>query len=200
MSNVRHNSHEEDVDLIKGWRRGDLGAFEALVRKYQKRLLNIAFRITGNFEHACSIVQATFAIAYRGNDTLRGALRFSTWLAAIAVRLSRESLRQVPAKRVAGELSAEDLSDEQLSAPESALSLLPAQKQRDRHDPREQLQVCLDVLPADMREVLVLRDVQEFSYEELCALLKIRQDAVASRLSRARETLKNCLREAVGGV
>jgi RNA polymerase sigma-70 factor (ECF subfamily) len=99
MSDDRQHISDEDAALIVSWQRGELSSFEALVSKYQKRMLNIAFRITGDYEDACEVAQDAFLAAYRGIDSFRGAARFSTWLTSITLNLSRNRLLQVRAKR-----------------------------------------------------------------------------------------------------
>src|SRR5512137_1129582 len=99
MSEDRHNIIDEDAALVAAWRRGEISSFEALVRKYQKRMLNIAFRITDDYEDACEVTQDAFVAAYKGIDSFRGAARFSTWLTSITLNLSRNRHQQTQAKR-----------------------------------------------------------------------------------------------------
>ncbi len=99
MKDDRHNIIDEDAALVASWRRGEISSFEALVRKYQKRMLNIAFRITDDYEDACEVTQDAFFAAYKGIDSFRGAARFSTWLTSITLNLSRNRHQQVQAKR-----------------------------------------------------------------------------------------------------
>ena len=89
MKDDRHNIVDEDAALVASWRRGELSSFEALVRKYQKRMLNIAFRITDDYEDACEVTQDAFVAAFKGIESFRGAARFSTWLTSITLNLSR---------------------------------------------------------------------------------------------------------------
>ena len=75
--------------------QGDLSAFEALVAKYQKRMLNIAFRIIGEYDDACEVAQDAFVSAYRNLNGFRAEAKFSTWLTAITVNLSKNRLKRV---------------------------------------------------------------------------------------------------------
>src|SRR3974390_2861459 len=93
MRNDRRHTVDDDAVHVDCWRHGELSSFEALVGKYQKRMLNIAFRITGDYEGACEAVQDAFVAAYRGIDSFRGA-RFSTCLTALIVAHSRNRLQQ----------------------------------------------------------------------------------------------------------
>ena len=200
MSDDANSSSDEDAALVSSWRRGDLSCFEALVRKHQKRLLNIAFRITGVYEDACEVTQDAFVAAFRGIDSFRGEARFSTWLTTIALNLSRNRLQLLQSKlrneaySLDGPASGEDcpMVHEPPSLAPSALERL------ERLDLREKLQGCIKALSAEFREAIVLRDLQEFSYEEMSAIIRVREGTVKSRLFRAREMVKDCLKRALG--
>jgi RNA polymerase sigma-70 factor (ECF subfamily) len=202
MSDDRHNISDEDAVLVASWRHGELASFEALVGKYQKRMLNIAFRITGDYEDACEVAQDVFVAAYRGIDAFRGAARFSTWLTSITLNLSRNRLQQVRVKRrneaysLDGPAHGEDFGSvhERSSPAPSALEQLET---RTLH---AKLKECINALSVDFRETIVLRDMQDFSYDEICAILNIREGTVKSRLFRAREMVKECMKRAVGEV
>ena len=202
MSDDLKSSSDVDVALVASWRRGDLSSFEMLVRKYQKRLLNVAFRITGVYEDACEVTQDTFVAAFRGIDSFRGEARFFTWLTSIALNLSRNRLQQMQTKLhheaysldepARGEHSTMIHEHERPCSAPSALERL------ERLDLQERLQGCIRALSAEFREAIVLRDLQDFSYGEMCTIIKVREGTVKSRLFRAREMVKDCLKRAVG--
>ncbi len=194
------NTTDEDAALVASWRRGELSAFEALVGRHQKRMLNIAFRITGDYEDACEVVQDAFVAAYRGIESFRGASRFSTWLTSITVNLSRNRLQQVQAKsrNHAYSLDGSRADGDCGPAHEQPSSAPSALEQLERLDLHEKLQRCIKALAAEFRETIVLRDLQDFSYDEICAILKVRQGTVKSRLFRAREMVKDCQKRVVG--
>jgi RNA polymerase sigma-70 factor, ECF subfamily len=200
MSDERQHISDEDAALITSWQCGELSSFEALVNKYQKRMLNIAFRITGDYEDACEVVQDAFLAAYRGIDAFRGAARFSTWLTTITLNLSRNRLQQVRAKRrnesysMDGSVAGEE-STRPREQPSPALSAL---EQLERQAVHERLRECIKALSVDFREAIVLRDLQDYSYDEISSVLKIREGTVKSRLYRAREMVKECLKRGVG--
>ena len=83
---------DDDASLVALSKKGDLNAFEALVRKHQKRMLNIAFRLIDDYEEACEVVQDAFVSAYKNIRTFRGESKFSTWLTSITVNLSKNWL------------------------------------------------------------------------------------------------------------
>ena len=202
MSDDRHNIPDEDSGLVASWRRGELASFEALVGKYQKRMLNIAFRVTGDYEDACEVTQDAFVAAYRGIDTFRGAARFSTWLTSINLNLSRNRLKQVLTKRRNEAYSLNWPAQGEDSGPvhERPSSAPSALEQLEKHALHAKLNECINALSVDFRETIVLRDMQDFSYDEMCAILNVREGTVKSRLFRAREMVKECMKRGAGDV
>lgn len=202
------NRAERDADLPKdpdaahvaAARTGDLAAFETLVVKHQKRMLNIAFRITGNHEDACEVTQDAFVAAYRNLGSFRGGAQFSTWLTTIVINLGRNRLKQMKSRhrREAYSLDAPLQTAEgemAIDPPSREPSTLDRLEQKDRQNA---VQDCIARLEPDFREVLVLRDLQEFSYDEIGDMLKVREGTVKSRLFRAREAVKECLKKVLG--
>ncbi len=200
MSDDLHATSDEDAALGASWRRGDISSFEALVRKHEKRMLNIAFRITGDYEDACEVTQDAFVAAHRGIDSFRGASRFSTWLTSITVNLSRNRLQQVRSRQrnEAHSVDCSSAGKDRDPVQERPCPAPTAEERLERLDLHEKLRACIKALAAEFREAIVLRDLQDFSYDEICAILKVRQGTVKSRLFRAREMVKDCLKRAVG--
>lgn len=194
------SAHDEDAALVALCKRGDLDAFEELVKKHQKKMLNIAFRMTGSYEDACEVVQDSFVAAYRAIAQFGQRARFSTWLYTIVVNQTRNHLKK--AGTVAGR--SEYSLDEPLSSEEGFVRPEPASPEPsvletlEQRDVQERVQQCINGLEAEFREVLVLRDIQGFSYDEIGSVLKLADGTVKSRLSRARESVKNCLKKLLG--
>jgi RNA polymerase sigma-70 factor (ECF subfamily) len=189
----------DDAALTEASRNGDAEAFECLVRRHQRMLLNVAFRMTGNYEDACDIVQNAFISAWVKRADFRGEARFSTWMTAIVINLSRNRLQQVQvqAKRTAYSLNAPYQEGSDNMPPEPLCSAPSALHQLEEAELRRILQQCLQALTPEFREVIVLRDMQEMAYEEVGSALKIREGTVKSRLFRARDAVKDCVRKAV---
>jgi RNA polymerase sigma-70 factor (ECF subfamily) len=191
---------DEDLDLVSSCKKGDLDAFESLVRKYEKKMLNISFRIAGSREDACEIVQDAFVSAYRNIKNFRGQSRFLTWLTAITINLSKNRLKQLKARRAHEPVSLDDpiqTDDGQVAAdpPSNEPSVLDRMEKRDA---QQKVQDCIEALEPDFREVIVLRDMQDFSYDEISSMLKVREGTIKSRLFRAREAVKDCLKKTLG--
>jgi len=192
--------HDHDHALVTACRRGDVSAFEELVLRHQKMLLNVTFRILGSYEDACEVTQDAFLAAYRKLGDFRGDARFSTWLVAIGINLSRNRLKQLRSRqlREAGSLDDPE-AGETLALTASLAGGRPSPlRQLEDEELRQALQRCIQKLDDGFREVLVLRDMQEFSCDEVAKTLGVRDGTVKSRLFRAREAVKNCLKRSVG--
>ena len=194
MTKTRHAIHDEDADLVIAWRQGNTSAFEELVKKYQKRMFNIAYRCTGNYEDACEVTEDAFVAAYRGRNSFRGAVRFSAWLTGITVKLSRTRHGATPAGRTGSSPS----SHVRMAGGGNVTGLAP--ELPEWHDLSGRIQGCLDSLDAETREMVVLRDVEGFPYGEICEILAIREGTINTRLTKARELVKDCLKPAAGAL
>jgi RNA polymerase sigma-70 factor (ECF subfamily) len=173
---------DEDAEAVSLCKEGNVDAFESLVGKYQKRMFNIAF-----------------VSAYKGVKNFEGKAKFSTWLYAIVMNLSRNSLSQLKIQRTREAFSIDDpVGSDDVIKRETA-SYEPSILERlERKDVQRKVQDCIDTLDNEFKEVLVLRDIQGFSYDEITDMLKMPAGTVKSRLFRAREALKDCLKKVMG--
>jgi len=191
----RWNEESDDGELVAAFRAGDVDAFECLVRRHQKAMLNVAYRMLGNYEEACEVAQDAFVAAYKGLANFRGEARFTTWLTTITLNQARNRLEHLASRRRLEAYSLDapapgsdgDPPQDPPSRAPSALDLMEEQAIRKR------VEKCIESLPQDFREVLVLRDLRDHTYEEIGAMLKVREGTVKSRLFRAREGVKDCL-------
>jgi RNA polymerase sigma-70 factor (ECF subfamily) len=193
---------DDDAALVSSAQTGDLHAFEQLVTKHQKKMLNIAYRLIGNYDDACEVVQDAFVSAYRNIKTFRGDAKFTTWLTTITLNLSKNRLKQVRSRQSHEAYSLND----PIQTDDGTMTIDPPSKEPsvlDRMETRNirtRVQDCIKALDAHFREVLVLRDMQEFSYEEIGHMLNVREGTVKSRLFRARDMVKDCLKKAMGSL
>jgi len=194
------NISDDDAVLVASAQQGDLSAFEALVARHQKRMVNTAFRIIGGYEDACEVTQDAFVSAYRNLNSFRAEAKFSTWLTAITVNLSKNRLKRViiRQKREPVSLDAPIRTDDGEVMPDPPSKEPSALDRLERQDVKQKVQDCIQALEPDFREVLVLRDMQDFSYDEISGMLKVAAGTVKSRLFRARESVKECLKKAMG--
>jgi RNA polymerase sigma-70 factor (ECF subfamily) len=191
---------DDDAGFVARCRRGDTEAFAVLVRRHQKKMLNVAFRMIGDYDEACDVVQEAFLAAYRAIGKFRGDARFSTWLCGIVLNHARSHMTQKTARsrREAGSL------DDPVKSKDGSFLNEPLSQEGtivERLEKREleaKVQECIGSLDGEQREVLVLRDIQGFSYKEIGVLLKLPDGTVKSRLFRARNTLKDVLCRVLG--
>ena len=191
---------DEDYNLVSLCKKGNVDAFEVLVRKHQKRMLNIAYRMIGNYEDACEIVQDAFVSAYKGIKDFKEKSRFSTWLYTIVLNLSRNRLKQLKIQSYREEFSFNDpvITDDSQINKEPASGETTILERLERRDVQQKVQGCINSLDSEFREVLILRDIHGFSYDEISNMLKIPEGTVKSRIFRARDILRDCLKRVIG--
>jgi RNA polymerase sigma-70 factor (ECF subfamily) len=177
-------------------------SFEALVKKYQKKMFNIAYRMLGSYEDAGEIVQDAFVSTYRNMNNFKGKSRFSTWLYTIVVNLSRNRLKQLKMQSYREGSSIDILAttnDKQMKI--DPVSGNPSVLENmEKREIQKRVQECINTLDHEFREAVILRDVNGFSYDEISDMLKIPEGTVKSRISRARLSLKDCLKKVLGNL
>jgi RNA polymerase sigma-70 factor (ECF subfamily) len=200
MREKNQTIRDEDHEFVSLCKKGDVDAFEALVKKHQKRMFNIAYRMMGNYEEASEIVQDALVAAYRGIKNFKAKAKFSTWLYTIVINLSKNRLKQVRAQLHRERYSIDNpvLTNEGQIHGEPASSEPSALETLEKRDIQQKVQACINSLDDEFREVLVLRDIQGFSYDEIGDVLKVPEGTVKSRLFRAREAVKDCLKKVIG--
>lgn len=186
---------EDDKALVQRCHRGDREAFARLMRRYERQIYNLAYRMVGGEQEAEDLTQDIFIAAFRGLRRFRGQCKFSTWLYRIALNQGQNRIKYLSRRRVfrrepCGAGGRKYFSESLERLPDTAPS--PEQWTMTQ-ELAHQVQRCLNQLPAQFRQILVLRDVQGFSYEELAEMLSINQGTVKSRLHRARNALQECL-------
>ena len=171
-------------DLLDRLRRGEAQAFEDLVRTYQHRIFGVALRMLGSRAEAEEVAQDVFLRVHRAVGAFRGEARLSTWLYAIASRLCLNRLAAADRRRP--RQNAEALAA--LPSGEADAAERLERLQRD-----EALRQAIEALPDERRIVVVLRDLEGLSYEEISEVLDLEPGTVRSRLHRARMDLKDKL-------
>lgn len=187
-----------DRSLIEAAAKGDARAFRSLVTRYQRKAYGVAYGIVRNPDDAREVVQDAFMRVYRHLDDFEGSASFGTWLYRIVHNLSIDLLRR---RRNPGRaVEIDDRTDLEGGAPE----LLPW---RGSSDPFQSLdrarlvaamQEALDQLPEYHRAIILLREVDGLSYEEIAEVMEIPKGTVMSRLFHARRKMQRILRERLG--
>lgn len=168
-----------DDECVTRAQRGEGKAFSELVARYQNRIYRFLVRLTRSEDDALDLTQETFLRAYQGLARWRPDARFSTWLFQIARNLAFDLLRRN--KRIEFIPLEEDAAAAASGGgPEAAVET--AQRFR-------MLEAALARLPVEHREILLLREIEEMSYEEISAVLAINPGTVKSRIARARAAL-----------
>ena len=184
---VSSATEQDDTLLVAASKRGDHDAFAQLVQRYQRRVFNLVFRMLQQYEEANEITQETFLAAWQGLPSFRGDARFPTWLYRIAYNCSLKQLEQ--RKR-----------DKALQTAMQAEQVLECANEDNRTDAELEaldrqalVQEHLSQLPAKYRIVLILRHLQEMTYEEMAEILTIPIGTIKTHLFRARNLLKERL-------
>lgn len=186
---------DDDHDLVIQCRKGDVDAFEVLVKRYQRKIINTAYRLTGDYEEACEIAQETFLSAYRALGKFRGEAKFSTWLTGIAMNHARNRLKKLQSQHHYEITEIHDSAGGKSGycADDAPAGEAIADERLEQKETRAKVRECIGKLDGEFREVLVLRDIEGFSYDEIKESLRLPEGTVKSRLFRARESLRNCL-------
>ena len=172
-------------------RRGNQEAFERLVRAYEKRVFALTLRMCGNAEDAAEAAQEAFLAVWQGLKFFRGEASFSTWLYRLASNACVDLLRREGRHRAAAGPS---LNDEELDLAAADPAPTP-QEAAERAELRQQIEAGLQQLSLEYRQVLVLREMHQLSYEEIGQTLNLDPGTVKSRISRGRKRLRKILLE-----
>src|SRR5229473_1590296 len=182
----------DELTLVQAAKRGDISAFEQLVKRYDRNVFRIAQHITQNREDAEDVVQDAFLKAYTNLAQFQGQSKFYTWLVRIAVNEALMKLRRRRPERTVS--LDEEVKTEEDSLPREVADWSPnPEQQYSQAEMREILSKTIQGLPPGFRTVFVLRDVEGLSTEETAAALDLSIPAVKSRLLRARLQLRERL-------
>jgi RNA polymerase sigma-70 factor (ECF subfamily) len=194
---VRAEERRHDQALLARAAKGDARAFKDIVDRHQRRAHAVAYGVLRNAEDAREVVQEAFLRVYKHLHEFEGQASFGTWLYRIVVNLSIDQIR----KRSPGQ--AVEL-DERTDLEGAPAELLPFRGETDPHDTLgrkrlvDAMQAALDKLPPYHRAVIVLREVEGLSYEEMAQTLDVSKGTIMSRLFHARRKMQAMLRESLG--
>ena len=186
----------DDLQLVESAKAGDAGAFRALVVRYQRKVYAVALGIVKDPDQAWDVAQEAFVRVHKHLPEFKGDSAFSTWLFRIGSHLAIDSVRK---ERKSQKDDIDDLREVDVGdAGEGILSTALGQDPRENALRRElagKLEEALAGLPVIHREILVLRELEGLSYEELAARLGIQKGTVMSRLFHARKKMQAALAE-----
>src|SRR6266705_5915851 len=180
-------TEQEEANLVAASKKGDQDSFAKLVQQHQRRVFNLAFRMLQQYEEANEVTQETFLAAWQGLPSFRGDAQFSTWLYRSAYNCALKQLEQrkrdkalqvaVQAEQITANIGQEQRVDAALEA----------------HAHQAIVQEQLSQLPAKYRIVLILRHLQEMTYEEMAEILTMPIGTIKTHLFRALNLLKDRL-------
>jgi RNA polymerase sigma-70 factor (ECF subfamily) len=183
---------DPDFSLVSRCLRGDEPAWEELVRLHTRKVYGLCFRFTGSGSEAQDLTQEVFLRVFRTLKTFRSTEgSFGTWLARVARNLLIDHYRRTRQERVTDSIEGQLATIEEGSAGNSAR---PDQAMAGR-EASEILQATLQKLSPDLREAVILRDLQEMEYREIAEVLQIPEGTVKSRINRGRAELARHLRK-----
>lgn len=180
-------TREQEASIVRKVLGGNANAFETLVLEYEKNVYNIALRMTGNSEDAADMTQEALIKAYNSLQSFRGDSKFSVWLYRIVSNVCLDFLRSKN-RRPTVSLSVEDDDGEDAQLDVADESQSP-ELLLDRKLTRDSVRRGLDSLPPDYRQILLLREIQGLSYDEIAQALSLEVGTVKSRIFRARKRL-----------
>lgn len=186
MSLLQH----EEVALIEKAKNGDVESFELLINVYQKKAFNIAYRMLGNLEDANDVTQEALVKVYRSIHNFKGNSSFSTWLYSIVNNACIDFIRKnrkvnlLYIDKEYGETNYKIEIGDEINTPESLF---------EKNEIKQMVHDAINQLNYEQRNIIILRDIQGFSYQKIGEMLHISLGTVKSRISRARSNLKEII-------
>ncbi|MGA8832489.1 MAG: sigma-70 family RNA polymerase sigma factor [Desulfomonilaceae bacterium] len=190
------DNSDDDEELVKRCAGGDREAFNDLVLKYQKKVFSVAYRFVGDPEEANDLAQEIFAAAYQNLKSFRGDSKFSTWLFQIATNRGKNRFKYLKRRGFFTNKGSSETDDEgdqshralpdQTANPEELLS---------GNQIRKAVIEAINELEPDHREIVILRDIEGLSYDEIARILDLPEGTTKSRLHRARMVVKEKLKK-----
>ena len=178
-----------DEDLIRKFQNGDIGAYTQIVNRYKDRLYNFIYRFVYDIDRAEDILQDTFLKLYTHKNSYREIAKFSTWLYTIAGNLAKTELRKLKRRKTyaVSEVSRGD-QEFVIKSPDTDTAI-----DANSINIENSIQKALNQLPQDFKTIIILRDIQELSYEDISRIVDIPIGTVKSRINRGRLKLQKLL-------
>lgn len=196
LDTTKHRSQKKterrsptDEELIARFQEGDVYAFEQIVHRYKDPLINFIYHFLGDRIDAEDVVQETFLRVFKKKHLYRSIAKFSTWIYTIAGNLAKTELRRRRRRQILS-LTRMGREDSDYELPDVFYS---PERIVDGNIKEKEIRKEIEALPIKFREVVVLRDIQELSYEEISKILKIPLGTVKSRVNRGRLRLQKKL-------
>lgn len=181
---------ENEKNLVEKSAEGDIDAFETLIQSHQKKVYNIALRMTKNPEDAQELSQDAFVRAFIAIKKFRGDSSFATWLYRITMNVCTDFLRK---RNKASVISIEQSVYESQQTMQLADNEPGPDEISEKNQLKKLVKEAMDLLPPEHRQVLILRDLLDMTYKDIANTLSINEGTIKSRINRARENLKKVI-------
>lgn len=190
------DEQQHTAALVRRCVAGDAGAWEEIVQTHHRRIYNICYRFTGSLDDAQDLAQDVFIKIYRtfkSYDSGKGA--FATWVTTLTRNLLVDHYRSSKQERVTDSLDAAPAADEDaLTIGQKLPDAAPSPESRmQQQDTQKMVQAALQKLSPELREAVILRDLQDMDYREIAAILRVPEGTVKSRINRGRTELARLL-------
>jgi len=178
----------DTTDLVLACQAGDKQAFNRLVLLYQARIYNLALGYVKTTDEAKDLSQDIFVTVYRSLPTLREATKFSAWLNQLALNHCRNRYRKLQRRGFFTSTSTDDIIVPALTSTNTP------ERNMEKDERIKLVRTAISAMPETEKEIIILRDLQDFTYDEISEALGLPLGTVKSKLNRARHTLKNKLK------
>lgn len=181
-----------DEELILSFQEGDERSYNEIIKRYKDRLVNFIFRYTGSFDDSQDIVQDTFVKVYVSKHLYKEIAKFSTWIYTIAINLAKTRVIKRSRFKIFSLSDIYDDEEKDFDIPDDAYSpeIEVNSKIQDKY-----IQKALLKISENYRKLIILRDVEDFSYEEISEMTGLPMGTVKSRINRGREKLQVLLKD-----
>jgi len=188
-------SSVNDYDLVRAFKEGNSLAFEKIVVKYQDRIFNLCYRFLGDLQDAEDTAQEVFIKVFKALKRFRSESSFYTWIYRIAVNTCKNRIKSLDYRRTKKNVELADETDRKINRVITSVNTgnnpdeLIEKKER-----MKQIQIVINNLPSDQKAVIILRDIEGLSYDEISTVTGRKLGTVKSKLSRARNDLRKKLK------
>ena len=183
--------NSDDMALVNRTVTGEKEAFEEIVEKYNNKIFNMAFRMTGSYEDASDIAQDTFVKAYFSLNSFKGESELYTWLYRIARNTALDRFKKTKRRAEVLSIVNDDNSDDIISNISDSTN--NPEELYEKQEKYANLHNAIQKLSREDREIIIMRDMNGFTYDQISEITKLNIGTVKSRLNRSRAKLKNIL-------
>lgn len=190
---------EAERALVERLRRRDEAAFNLFVRAYQQKVFTVVSRMLGNRADAEDLAQEVFITVFRSIESFRGDAKLNTWLYRVAINHCKNRIKYLDRRARKGSRELEETPELAIADGGGVMTPIARPDERAQGTELERVvQEALGRIDPDHREVIVLRELEGLSYEEIMAITGLAEGTVKSRLHRARVALKEAIERGLG--